>query len=92
MIEKRNATHKIWGWKDPNAVNYLNQLVPKLINPHYVIVSRDAVATTKGHMRWHAPRGEVRHRRRCRPAAAQRHVQPLFRRAGFVRLLPRRFS
>jgi hypothetical protein len=54
MIEKRNAAHKIWGWKDPNAVNYLNQLVPKLINPHYVIVSRDAVATTKGHMRWHA--------------------------------------
>lgn len=54
MIEKRNAAHKIWGWKDPNAVNYLNQLVPKLINPHYVIVSRDPVATTKGHMRWYA--------------------------------------
>ncbi|MCQ0987053.1 hypothetical protein [Jiella marina] len=54
VIEKRNADHKIWGWKDPNAVNYLHQLAPKLHNPHYVIVSRDVIATTKGHMRWHA--------------------------------------
>ncbi len=54
MIEKRNAAHKIWGWKDPDAVNYLHHLIPKLINPHYVVVSRDAVAATKGHMRWHA--------------------------------------
>ena len=54
VIAKRNATHKIWGWKDPNAANYLNQLIPKLINPHYVIVCRDPVAATMGHMRWHA--------------------------------------
>ena len=53
VVETRNATHKVWGWKDPNAVDYLIELVPKLINPHYVIVSRDAVAIAKGHMRWH---------------------------------------
>ena len=54
IVEKRNADHSIWGWKDPNAVSYLQQLVPQLVNPHYVIVFRDLVATTKGHMRWHA--------------------------------------
>jgi len=53
MIEKRNSAHSIWGWKDPNAVNYLHQIAPKLRNPHFVIVSRDVIATTKGHMRWH---------------------------------------
>ncbi|ORA76730.1 hypothetical protein BST28_20620 [Mycolicibacter kumamotonensis] len=51
IIEKRNAAHKIWGWQDPHAVNYLNPIGPNLINPHYVIVSRDAVATM-AHMRW----------------------------------------
>lgn len=54
VIKRRNESQKIWGWKDPNAVNYLHQLAPHLRNPHYIIVTRDVIATTKGHMRWHA--------------------------------------
>jgi len=53
MIEKRNETHKVWGWKDPDAITYLYELTPYLINPHYVIVGRDPVATAKAHMRWY---------------------------------------
>jgi hypothetical protein len=53
-IERRKAlglSH--WGWKFPNAANYLEKLRPHLANPHLVIVMRDPVATAKGHMRWH---------------------------------------
>lgn len=53
-IKQRDAEHDVWGWKDPNAANYLPFLAPRLRNPHYVVVTRDVVATTKGHMRWHS--------------------------------------
>ncbi len=52
-IASRNEDHAIWGWKFPGASNYLEQLMPSLVNPHLIIVHRDMVATMKAHMRWH---------------------------------------
>ena len=52
-IAKRNEEHACWGWKFPNAANYLDGLLPTLRNPHLVVVFRDLVATMKAHMRWH---------------------------------------
>lgn len=53
-IERRKAmgmSH--WGWKFPNAPVYLDKLRPQLPNTHLVVVTRDPVATAKGHLRWH---------------------------------------
>jgi len=52
-IAARNDAHLIWGWKFPSAANYLENLIPSLVNPHFIIVHRDMVATMKAHMRWH---------------------------------------
>lgn len=54
-VDRRNQSEiQNWGWKFPNAANYLDRIQPKLINPHLVIVMRDVVATAKAHMRWHS--------------------------------------
>jgi hypothetical protein len=52
-LELRNQTKPVWGWKCPDAVYYLDALLPQVRNPHLVLVCRDIAATMKGHMRWH---------------------------------------
>jgi len=52
-VEKRNEAHSVWGWKAPNAANYLEMLLPSVRNPHLIVVFRDTVATMKAHVRWH---------------------------------------
>lgn len=53
VIAQRDAQHEVWGWKFPNAANYLDALLPSVQNPHLILVFRDLVATVKAHMRWH---------------------------------------
>ena len=48
----------VWGWKNPQAANHLENLLPGLENPHLVVVFRDLVATMKAHIRWHR-RGQI---------------------------------
>lgn len=47
VIEKRNISKPVWGWKDPISSYYVETAAPLLRNPHYVVVTRDpgAVAT-----------------------------------------------
>ncbi len=52
-VESRNARLPVWGWKFPNAANYLDQILTKLRNPRFIIVYRDMVATSAAQMRWH---------------------------------------
>jgi hypothetical protein len=52
-IDDRNAKHQVWGWKDPNAANYLHVVAPKLVNPHYICVFRDSASIGIAHKRWH---------------------------------------
>lgn len=56
-IHKRNADHDIWGWKFPNAVNYMDALLKDLRNPHVICVYRDSVANGAGLSRWHGTDG-----------------------------------
>lgn len=44
LVEGRNAEHGVWGWKFPNAANYLDALAPALRNPRYICVTRDLAA------------------------------------------------
>jgi len=52
-VKSRNENYDVWGWKNPHAVKYLDKLKDDLINPVLIIVNRDIVATSKGHIRWH---------------------------------------
>ena len=52
-IQSRNSNFKNWGWKYPDAANYLDALLPSLRNPHMLIVFRDIVATAQRHIHNH---------------------------------------
>lgn len=51
VISERNENHSKWGFKCPNAVTYLPELVDSLVNPVLIVVDRDAVASLKRVMR-----------------------------------------
>lgn len=57
-VARNNARHEVWGWKYPNAADYLDRLWPALRNPHLVCVFRDSVANGLGLNRWH-PVGRI---------------------------------
>ena len=41
-ILSRNLTRRYWGWKFPNAIYYIERVLPLLINPCFLFVYRDA--------------------------------------------------
>ena len=53
VIRERNETHGLWGWKFPAAANYMPRIFDSIRNTVFVIVFRDAVATSKAHARWY---------------------------------------
>jgi len=57
-IAQRNAAHPVWGWKNPNAADPLERLLPEIRNPHLIVVTRDLVATMRAQTRWHK-RGDI---------------------------------
>lgn len=48
LIATRNERHTLWGWKDPGSIDYIRKVKEDLVNPHYIIVFRDAYAIAKG--------------------------------------------
>lgn len=46
LIEARNAAHPVWGWKFPNAANYLDNIFRDLRNPRFIVVTRDLAANS----------------------------------------------
>lgn len=48
VVGARNADHQVWGWKFPNAVNYLDAISGKLRNSRYICVTRDLTANALG--------------------------------------------
>ena len=40
------STEAPWGWKDPNGIYYLEEILPLLPSPHVVIVTRDPTAVS----------------------------------------------
>lgn len=47
IILRRNCEHDVWGWKDPIAPFYTNDLVGCLRNPIYIVVARDVGAVAQ---------------------------------------------
>ncbi len=43
-IHTRNSTHLVWGWKDPLSALYIDDILPDLVNPHFIFVTRDTTA------------------------------------------------
>ncbi len=46
-VERRNAGYDLWGWKLPNNVYYLEDLLPHLRNPHLVAVFRNPYSVSR---------------------------------------------
>lgn len=57
-VKDNSKDHDVWGWKFPNAANYLDRLFGKLKRPHLICVFRDVVSNGSGINRWH-PFGEM---------------------------------
>jgi len=53
-----NELQQIWGWKNPNAADYVDRLWQDLRNPHLICVFRDSVSNGQGLNRWH-PIGSI---------------------------------
>ena len=47
IIDARNRSNRIWGWKDPISAEYISDVHQKLRNPHFVIVFRDIAAISQ---------------------------------------------
>ncbi|WP_353570309.1 sulfotransferase [Candidatus Albibeggiatoa sp. nov. BB20] len=43
-IKQRNQDYQTWGWKLPNNINYLSDLLPHLRNPIFINVIRNPLA------------------------------------------------
>jgi hypothetical protein len=52
-IQEKNCMHKVWGWKDPLAIDYIYQLMPFLINPVFLIIFRDPCAIANSEVMKH---------------------------------------
>lgn len=44
VVRRRNASHDVWGWKDPLAYLYVRDLLPALRAPRLVLITRDPLA------------------------------------------------
>lgn len=51
MILQRNKEHQTWGWKDPNTINFVENLLDVLRNPVFIILYRDDLAIAQHMMK-----------------------------------------
>ena len=47
LVAKKNEARPVWAFKDPNAHVYINELMPVLRNPYFVLVFRDHFAAAQ---------------------------------------------
>ena len=46
-VQERNEKHDVWGWKMPNSVYYVEELLPHLRNPHFVAIFRNPFSISR---------------------------------------------
>lgn len=44
VIRARNGRYPVWGWKDPLASLYVEEVLPDLVNPQFIMITRDITA------------------------------------------------
>jgi len=69
-IKHRNATQKVWGFKDPNCARYIGLIEPYLINPRYIYIKRSLPKTVESDLR----RGQKSRRHATRRNTAYKSV------------------
>lgn len=47
LVKARNRERSVWGWKDPIAAEYIDDIAGDLRNPHFVLVFRDIAAISQ---------------------------------------------
>lgn len=47
FIDSRNESHRIWGWKHPETLRILPQVLDRLRNPHLLYIFRDVHAVAQ---------------------------------------------
>lgn len=47
IIDRRDRTHDVWGWKDPLASFYVPDIADRLRNPVFIVVTRDPGAVAQ---------------------------------------------
>ena len=50
-INKRNLEQEVWGFKDPNCAQYLDDILPLLINPLFIYIVRNGEAAIESDLR-----------------------------------------
>jgi hypothetical protein len=58
-IQDRLSTKRVWGWKYPQAVEYLEEIKSDIPNPYFVIVYRDPVPATIRECRGKTGSGQI---------------------------------
>jgi len=56
QIVARNKEQAVWGWKYPQAAEYLDDIFGDIRNPHLICVFRDLTSVAMAHERWHNKR------------------------------------
>ena len=46
-LKLRNDKYKVWGWKYPRSINYLENIHDDLINPKFICIFRDPFAIAR---------------------------------------------
>jgi hypothetical protein len=46
-VAARNRAHDVWGWKLPNSVYYIEELLPHLRNPHFIAIFRNPYSISR---------------------------------------------
>jgi hypothetical protein len=46
-VQERNEKYDLWGWKMPNSVYYVEELLPHLRNPHFVAIFRNPFSISR---------------------------------------------
>ena len=46
-VQQRNEKYDVWGWKMPNSIYYVEELLPHLRNPHFVAIFRNPFSISR---------------------------------------------
>ena len=46
-IKKRNKKFDLWGWKMPGTIHYINDVLPYVRNPYFLVIYRNPLSIAK---------------------------------------------
>lgn len=52
-ITQRNEKYAVWGWKVPDTIHYLDQIIDDLRNPYFLVIYRNLLSVANSIHRYH---------------------------------------